>query len=379
MMHAIFETGYSEDFASVLECRECPVPRLKSTATHGLLVKVKSVAFNPVDYKLTMGRLSKLVSRKHPGIIGCDFSGVIVGRGRDVTSSMQVGDSVMGMLMPGDFPHGSYAEYLVCDSRHVVKFHPAPALNLGFAEAAAMPLVCQTVYQSIFENGKLSVDTDDDAAAGDEKKKMKTTKKKKKKKKPTREKTILILGGSTANGLIATQIARRVLNMKEVIVTSRQEALCTEMGATRVIDYSRENWFEVLKGAKIDVIFDCIGGKEAWEHATKDVLGDDGRFVTIVGDETESDFTAFSTLAKTGLSLANRKWWSLLGYHQYIHLIELKPLRGLPQCHDWVVGGLIRPVIDEEFPLQGLTVENVLKLYEKQSSHGAHGKLVINL
>ena len=37
-------------------------------------------------------------------------------------------------------------------------------------------------------------------------------------------------------------------------------------GATHVVNYTEENYWEVLKDIEFDVIYDCVSGEE-WEHA----------------------------------------------------------------------------------------------------------------
>eukprot|EP01084_Bolivina_argentea_P070393 127968_1 len=84
--------------------------------------------------------------------------------------------------------------------------------NMDPLNSAAIPLVTQTSFQSL---AKAKLKKDD---------------------------KLLILGGSTATGLVAIQIAKIFIKCGEIVVTSSQEQLCKSFGADQVINYKNDKW-----------------------------------------------------------------------------------------------------------------------------------------
>jgi NADPH:quinone reductase-like Zn-dependent oxidoreductase len=86
------------------------------SAPYEVLVRVTAVALNPTDYKMP---------EYHPvpgAVMGCDFTGTIVGGGAKVETSL-VGRRVCGPMHgsnPGNPGSGAFAEYLVQDVRLLV-------------------------------------------------------------------------------------------------------------------------------------------------------------------------------------------------------------------------------------------------------------------
>merc|ERR1711904_200083 len=54
------------------------------------------------------------------------------------------------------------------------------------------------------------------------------------------------------------------------------------LGATRVIDYHTQNWWEVLDAGSVDTIYDTHGGSGVGDNAMT-ILKSGGYFVSIVG------------------------------------------------------------------------------------------------
>ncbi|ETO13238.1 hypothetical protein RFI_24138 [Reticulomyxa filosa] len=359
VMQCIVQTDYGE-YQSVLKKTTLPVPNPTGTQ---VLIKVHNTALNPVDYKITMGKLQTVLGMKHPFVIGRDFSGVISELGPKITErnnkeAFKIGDRVAGMVMPTDLNHGSFAEYLITDIKNIVHIPQ----NMSFREACALPLVAQTSYQSLFEKSNLK--------KGDK---------------------VLILGGSTATGLIGIQLCK-IAEASEIAVTSTQSDLCTydhyslclfnynlfdvDLGATRVINYKDQKWWEELKGQKFDIIYDTVGGQQSWEKAG-DILKEKGIFTTIVGDAAANKAT-YSSVIGTGLSLVNRKFWSVCGYMDYNLLIKLHSNKGLREIFTWFAEGKISVLVDESSPYE-FSEEGAKAMYAKQISQSCHGKLTTTL
>ena len=109
---------------------------------HDLLVKIKAIAVNPVDYKI---RQKVSPTEGDYKVIGWDAVGEVVATGETVTQ-FQPGDVV---YYAGDLNRqGCNAEYQLVDER-LVGIKPK---SLSDAEAAALPLTSITAWELLFEH-----------------------------------------------------------------------------------------------------------------------------------------------------------------------------------------------------------------------------------
>jgi NADPH2:quinone reductase len=117
---------------------ELPRP---SAIGRDLLVEVRAVSVNPVDYKV---RASAAPSAGTAKVIGYDAAGVVVEAGPEA-SLFQPGDEVFysGSIIRS----GTNAEFHLVDDR-IVGHKPR---TLGFAEAAALPLTSITAWEALFD------------------------------------------------------------------------------------------------------------------------------------------------------------------------------------------------------------------------------------
>jgi NADPH:quinone reductase-like Zn-dependent oxidoreductase len=99
---------------------------------------------------------------------------------------------------------------------------------------------------------------------------------------------ILILGGSSATGLVALQLARlwRASNITTTTSTANFD-LVRSLGATNAIDYRFDDWWEdrVIPPRSFDVVYDCVSegaGVPTGDRAVAK-LRPGGAYVTIVG------------------------------------------------------------------------------------------------
>ncbi len=169
-----------------------------------LLVRVRAVSVNPIDYKI---RASREGTADQPVVLGWDAAGVVEAVGAKVTG-FKAGDEVW---YAGDLNRaGSNAELQTVDHR-IVSLKPR---SLGFAEAAAMPLTTLTAWEGLFD--RLKVD---------------------------REQTgvLLVVGGAGGVGSMVIQLARRLTALSVVATVSRPEteAWVRDLGAHHVIDHRR--------------------------------------------------------------------------------------------------------------------------------------------
>ena len=108
---------------------------------HDILVEVKAVSVNPVDYKI---RRNKAPENGEWRVLGWDAAGIVKAVGAKA-SLFKPGDKVW---YAGDLTRpGSNAEYQLVDERIVGRM---PA-SLSFAEAAALPLTAITAWEMLFD------------------------------------------------------------------------------------------------------------------------------------------------------------------------------------------------------------------------------------
>ncbi|HIG7312448.1 TPA: zinc-binding alcohol dehydrogenase family protein [Klebsiella pneumoniae] len=171
-----------------------------------ILVEVKAVSVNPVDYKI---RSSTPPADGDWKVLGWDAAGIVQEVGPDVTQ-FAVGDEVYyagSLIRPG-----TNAEFHLVDAR-IVGRKPA---SLDWAEAAALPLTTLTAWEAMFD--RLDVTKPVPGAAA-----------------------LLIIGGAGGVGSIAIQIARQRTDLIVISTASRPETQewVKGLGAHHVIDHSR--------------------------------------------------------------------------------------------------------------------------------------------
>ncbi len=96
-----------------LELAEVEIPAIRPDE---LLIKVKAVSINPIDWKRLEGQLKIITGSKFPKGIAIDFSGIVEKKG-DAISSFQVGDAIFGALdaMKGE----ALAEYIAVKEANI--------------------------------------------------------------------------------------------------------------------------------------------------------------------------------------------------------------------------------------------------------------------
>ena len=219
-MKAIVYTqhGLPIDDPQALVDTELPMPL---AGPHDLLVEVRAVSVNPVDTKI---RLGSAVSE--PRVLGWDASGVVRAVGANVTL-FAPGDEVFyagSIVRPG-----SNSQFQAVDER-IVGRKPA---NLGFAEAAALPLTSITAWELLFDRLRVP-------EGGGE------------------GKSLLIIGAGGGVGSILTQLARRLTRLTVIGSASRDATRewVTRLGAHHTVDHTRrmQPQLEELGLANVDIV-----------------------------------------------------------------------------------------------------------------------------
>ena len=216
---------------------EKPVPK-----SHEVLVKVHATALNRAD---TMQRKGQYPPP--PGdspILGLEIAGEVVGLGKEVTK-WTIGDKVCGLI-----GGGGYAEYSVIPENQSL---PIPA-NLSYEQAAGIPEVFLTAFQTINWLGQLQ-----------------------------KGERILIHAGASGVGTAAIQIAKAIGAEVFVTASKGKHETCLNLGATKAIDYKKENFQEQVlaytDGKGVDMIIDFLAAPYFQQNINS--LNFDGRMVML--------------------------------------------------------------------------------------------------
>jgi NADPH:quinone reductase-like Zn-dependent oxidoreductase len=127
-----------------LEIADVPEPRV---GPDWVLISVRAVSVNPVDWKLATGMLDGMLETHFPSIPGWDVAGVVERVGPAVRR-FAPGDEVYGYVRKDTVHAGTYAEKVAAPLR-TIALKPK---NLDFAHAAAVPLAGLTAYQTIIHD-----------------------------------------------------------------------------------------------------------------------------------------------------------------------------------------------------------------------------------
>jgi NADPH:quinone reductase-like Zn-dependent oxidoreductase len=166
---------------------------------------------------------------------------------------------------------------------------------------------------------------------------------------------ILIIGASGGVGIFAVQIARLMGADVTGVCSTGNIDLVKELGADRVIDYTKETVLQV--GDDYDVIYDTIGAQTY--EAARAALTEAGTYLTLVPVPNIDFFIPGQTRRESGKGYFVA--WTP-------HAADLRILS------DWVAAGQLRPVIDSEYPL-----EDIREAHEYSQTLRAKGKIIIRV
>lgn len=216
-MKAYYSTAYGGP--EVSRYGDYPDP---SAGNGQLLIEVKAVSINPVDYKVKRGIAKFMSGSRFPRIFGSDFAGVVKSTGNGVTR-FKPGDRVYGATPVIWGKPGALAQLLAVDH----KFARAIPEQISFEVAASLPIAALTALNGLRRCR---------VAEG---------------------KAVLINGATGGVGHFAIQIAKS----KGAIVTaacSRGNAeLARKLGADETTGYSKDELAKSEK--KFDAILDAYG------------------------------------------------------------------------------------------------------------------------
>jgi NADPH2:quinone reductase len=314
---------------------ETAIPQPKG---HDVLVKIKAISVNPVDYKIRQNSAKDTILET-PKVIGWDAAGIVEAVGEAVTF-FKPGDAV---YYAGDLNRsGTDAEYQLIDER-IVGLKP---VTLSDAEAAAMPLTALTAWESLYDRIRINDQKD-------------------------KGKSILIIGGAGGVGSIAIQLAKKVSGLKVITTASRPETKewCKAMGADAVVDH--KNLIEEVRAAgfqEVDFILDFVDLNGYWD-AIVELIKPQGHIVSITGSATPIALNKLKTKSVTFS-------WELMYTRSTYQTDDMEEqhhiLNKLAELFD---NGTIKTTLNTT--LKGFTSENLKEAHRLLESGKTIGKVVI--
>ncbi len=236
-MKAFVVTQYGKDGIRAADVHE---PKVGS---NDVLVRVSAASINPLDKMVRNGEFKQLLKYKPPFVIGHDVAGVVTQVGATVTD-FKVGDEVYAR--PRDLRIGTFAEYIAIDQNDVA--HKPASLTLH--EAAALPLVALAAWQILVERAQV---------------------------KPGQK--VLVHAGAGGLGSTVIQLAKHLGAHVATTTSGATEALVRDLGADVVIDYTKQDFSQVLSG--YDLVLDSLGGQNLMKSLT--VLKPGGLAIGVAG------------------------------------------------------------------------------------------------
>lgn len=184
-----------------------------------VLIAVRAAALNLLDVhhmrgKPLIARLAFGLSRPRQTRPGIDVAGIVEAVGPGVTG-FKSGDRVFGAC------RGALAEYAVASEERLAAIPP----ELGFVQAAALPVAGLTALQGLRDKGGL---------------------------RPAQH--VLVVGATGGIGSYAVQIARVLGARVSAVCGPSNLELARSLGAERVFDYSSDDY--LVGGEAYDLVFD---------------------------------------------------------------------------------------------------------------------------
>jgi len=330
-MKAAFLTDYGDD--EVMSFGDVPDP----VRGDGLvLIDVLAAGVNPVELGMRAGALRAALPYAFPQVPGFDVSGIV--REAPAGSRFEPGDAVYARL-PNRAP-GAYAERAVVPEALLAK----KPVTLSHGEAASLPTVALTTWQSFFERAHLK-----------------------------RGERILIQAGAGGVGTFAIQLAKHIgAHVTATAGPSNQDFL-RDFGADRAVDYTHERFEDY---GPYDVVYDGVSG-DLIERSILS-LAPGGRYVGLV---KTADAQAFASM---GLPEPVAKA-AAAGVSKYVELAASRgaefhgPLTRpdgaqLAEIAALVDAGLLKPFVSHVFALDQLGAA-----YRALATGRTRGKVVIDI
>lgn len=303
-----------------------------------VLVQVHAASVNLLDAKIRNGEFRLILPYRLPLVLGNDVAGVVVRVGPNVRR-FKPGDEVYAR--PDQARIGTFAEFIAVNQHSLaVKPH-----NLSMEQAASIPLVALTAWQTLVETAKIK-----------------------------KGQKVLIHAGSGGVGTIAIQLAKHLGAFVATTTSTSNVSWVKALGADVVIDYQKQDFSTVL--GDYDVVINSLG-TETLEKSLQ-VLKPGGQLISISGPPD------------LAFAIAQRlPWWlqqvmRLLSYRirkkavrlgiSYQFVFMHASAEQLSEIASLIESGAIKPIIDQVFPFDATA--DALAYVE---TGRAKGKVIISM
>lgn len=292
---------------------EMPDPEVRDD---DVLIRIHAASINPLDSKIKSGEFKLILPYRLPLILGNDMAGTVVRVGARVRN-FKPGDEVYAR--PDDDRIGTFAEFIAVKASSLA----LKPTNLGMVEAASLPLVALTAWQTLVETAKLQ-----------------------------KGQKVLIHAGAGGVGTIAIQLAKHLGALVATTTSTANIAWMKALGADVVIDYKQQDFATMLHD--YDVVLNSLGKDEL--NNSLQVLRPGGHLISISGPPTPA-FAVARGLAwplqqvLRLLSFGIRKKAKKKGV-DYTFVFMRADGAQLREITSLIESGAIRPVVDKVFPFQ---------------------------
>ncbi len=298
---------------------EAVQPELRSGQ---VLVKPIATTINPTDIDTRKGAYAFLTSSKsrmQKPLTGLEFSGEIVGLGKNV-ACFKKGDEVYGYidLLKGDRTH---AQYVAIPADYIAK----KPVTISHHEAASLPIGMITAIRALRDKARIA-----------------------------KGQSVLINGASGGVGVYAVQYAK-VLGAKVTAVADKKNMdLVNGLGCDHFIDYHKTDF--TRSGNQYDAIFDVCS--QSRFKQCKPLLGKNGIYIT------SNPFKDISGFMLSVFSSPKSKYLMVLKGNT----------KDFEYCTDLVNQKKIKPVVDKIFPFEEIV--NAQTYFE---THSKKGKIILDM
>jgi NADPH:quinone reductase-like Zn-dependent oxidoreductase len=288
-----------------------------------VLIHLRAASLNRLDLWVRRG----LPSVPKPRILGADGAGVDEsGRRVVINPGLEHGDRI---TVIGEHTDGTHAELIAIPASNV---YPIPD-GVSFEEAAAFPLVFETVYRMLVTRAGLQ--------AGE---------------------WVLVWGAGSGIGSAALVLARAL--GAHVIATSSSDAkleLARGLGADAIINHESGDVVEAVKkatgGPGADVVVEHVG-EATWQTSLQAVRAH-GR-IAVCG----------ATTGPNPKASLHRVWWKQLT----ILGSTMGTKADFEGAYELVASGRANPVVDSVFPLA-----DARQAHERMESGEHFGKIILSI
>jgi NADPH:quinone reductase-like Zn-dependent oxidoreductase len=310
-MKAFVVNKYNKN--GILRLADMPEPQLGDS---DVLVEIHAAAVNLLDSKVRTGEFKLLLPYRRPFILGHDVAGKVIRVGPKVRK-FKPGDDVYAR--PRDGRIGAFAELIAMDEADVA----LKPKNLSMEEAASIPLVGLTAWQTLIERAGLK-----------------------------KGQKIFIQAGSGGVGTFAIQLAKHLGAAVATTASAASADLLKGLGADLVIDYKKDDFEKVLSG--YDVVLNSQGAKTLEKSLS--VLKPGGKLISISGPP-DPEFARekrlnlalrmlLRFLSRNIRSKARRRSVGFSFLFMWAQGDQLSKITSL------IESGAIRPVVDRVFPFE---------------------------